>query len=638
MPCPPCFLRPHSLVFALSNYSARQYKRIFMRLHKVTINNFRKLKNCTINFRDTTFLIGPNNAGKSSVFAALDYLHKDKNVTREEYTKTYNQETESYHYEEQIEIVAEYRNVPDAADDWAGFRGRVLDCQDPLHGENSRSIIYKKVWSITETRPKFFILEHHKRPKAEFSACKKPVDLIGAAFTEELLSAHFGEDNLNKGLTTAAIREKLSDLTEYWEVDRTVPPEWVENPGGIPGNILSKLPRIVVIPAESGAAELTSPGGALHGLLGELFHKVRESSENYTEAQRLLNLLAEELDPTDEATDFGRLIQNLNSMAHNIFPDSSIHVTASLDQPEKAIKPQFTVEMQSNVRTAVNYQGHGMIRATVFQLLRYVHEIVNQQADVPRTTIFCFEEPEIYLHPAAANQMRDVLYDLSGLNCQIVATTHSPYMINLGSDKSLSLTKFSFTQENFTTCKSFNLEDAFINLQANEQQNLKMLLKTDDYISRMFFAKKSIFIEGDTEEVVIRETIKRLSTADKSRVVGNCEFLRARGKSVLISVAKYLNALDMNYIIMHDRDGNTPGALVMNEPILSETGADRRIMIEECIEDMLGYPAPEREKPFEAYAHIQSNWGANFSDLPPTWKRTFITICAPYIDHLGVVN
>ncbi|MCZ5656791.1 AAA family ATPase [Escherichia coli] len=31
-----------------------------------------------------------------------------------------------------------------------------------------------------------------------------------------------------------------------------------------------------------------------------------------------------------------------------------------------------------------------------------------------RSLIIGFEEPEIYLHPSAANQMRDLIYELSG--------------------------------------------------------------------------------------------------------------------------------------------------------------------------------------------------------------------------------
>ncbi len=34
-----------------------------------------------------------------------------------------------------------------------------------------------------------------------------------------------------------------------------------------------------------------------------------------------------------------------------------------------------------------------------------------------------------------------------------------------------------------------------------------MLLKMDDYLARVFFAKNILIIEGDTEEIVLRETI-----------------------------------------------------------------------------------------------------------------------------------
>ncbi|MGY8899239.1 MAG: AAA family ATPase [Paraglaciecola sp.] len=605
-----------------------------MRLHEVKIKNFRKLKDCTVTFRDSTFLIGPNNAGKSSVFAALDQLHKGSNVSREDYSKHYTDE-DGYKYEDEIEIIAEYHNLPDEAKDWIGFKGRIINTDNPVTGETNNSIIYKKVWSISQSKPKFYMKEYPRERESAYESAKKVSDLIGSDFTEEFLKVFFGENNFDKNLSTKAIKEKLPDLPQFWNIQTQEDTTWVENPGGIPGNVLSKLPRVVVIPAESCISELTSSGGALHSLLGDLFEQVREKSSNYEQAQRFLNDLARELNPNDSDTDFGRLITELNGMAHNLFPESSVHVSASLDKPEKAIKPQFNVEMESNVKTAVNYQGHGMIRATAFQLLRFVQEFINQNAEHPRSTIFCFEEPEIYLHPAAANQMRDSLYDLAGPNCQIVATTHSPYMVNLGSDKSLSLTKFNFDENNFSTTCSFNLETAFNELQADEKQNLKMLLKVDDYISRMFFTKKCIFVEGDTEEVVIRETIKRLPKDDKARVIGNCEFLRARGKAVLISIAKYLNALDVNYIFMHDRDAGTEKAESMNAPILEQTGKSRRIMIEECIEDLLGYSAPAREKPYTAFEHIESSWGDTFESIPEDWKNVFIRLCTPYIDHLA---
>lgn len=605
-----------------------------MRLHRLTVKNFRKLKECTITFKDTTFLIGANNAGKSSVFHALNALHGDKQLLREDFSKTYNESDDDYKYASEIEIIAEYQNVHAEANRWRGFKGRVVDSEEPIEGETGNSVIYRKVWSLDSKTPKASLLEYPKTPKDIHSKLVKVKELIDNGFNREEILEVFNESDLDKKISAAPIQKKLVELRGYWDFHTDQEAVWVENPGGIAGNVLSRLPKVVIIPAESCINELTSKGGALHQTLEDLFTSVRERSPHYIEAQKHLNELAKELNPKDGDTDFGQLMTDLNVMVSNLFPESAVHVLADLNQPDKVIKPEFQVELESNVKTDVSYQGHGMIRATAFQLLRFVRDFLNKNVDIKRSSIFCFEEPELFLHPAAANQMRDILYDLAGENCQIVATTHSPYMIDLGSNKSVSLTKFKLIDGGLTNTNTFNLESAFTDLEADERQNLKMLLKVDDYISRMFFSNKAIFVEGDTEEVVVRETIKRLSKEDKALVIGNCEFLRARGKSVLISIGKYLNALDVEYMFMHDRDKGTDKAESFNAPIAEVTGEHRRIMINECIEDLLGYQAPTYDKPYKAHSHIEDKWGNDLDSIPNDWKVTFIRLCSPYLDHL----
>ena len=51
-----------------------------MRLKKIQIQNFRKLKDVEINLGDATFLIGANNAGKSSTLDVIEYLVTDKKL------------------------------------------------------------------------------------------------------------------------------------------------------------------------------------------------------------------------------------------------------------------------------------------------------------------------------------------------------------------------------------------------------------------------------------------------------------------------------------------------------------------------------------------------------------------------------
>ena len=48
--------------------------------------------------------------------------------------------------------------------------------------------------------------------------------------------------------------------------------------------------------------------------------------------------------------------------------------------------------------------------------------------------------------------------------------------------------------------------------------------------------------------------------------------------------------------VMHDRDANTPGATKFNEPISNALNDDAKLyLLEECIEDMLGYNPPSNE-------------------------------------------
>ena len=189
-----------------------------MRLHELHINNYRKLKNCCIKFRDTTFLIGPNNAGKSSVFSALKHLHKNTPLDREDHSKEYNGEEESYTYADEVEIIAEYHNVPTAAHGWLGFKGRVLNSAVQLEGETGNSIVYKKVWSLNQNKPKIFMKEHPRTRNALYAEATKVSDLVGSDYSESFLKDHFGESNFEKNLTIAATKSKFLDLTECWDV------------------------------------------------------------------------------------------------------------------------------------------------------------------------------------------------------------------------------------------------------------------------------------------------------------------------------------------------------------------------------------------------------------------------------------
>ena len=363
--------------------------------------------------------------------------------------------------------------------------------------------------------------------------------------------------------------------------------------------------------------------------MNELFNEVREKSENYKLAQEYLNKLAKELDPSDENTEISKMIGELNSIISDVFPHTGISAAANLSDADKVIKPAFDIQMNSNVATPSNLQGTGLIRSTVFALLRYKALRDNKKdTALERQLIIGFEEPEIYLHPNAINKMRDTIYSLADTgNNQIVCTTHSPYMIDLSKKPKQTLNSLALITSQVGECEAltvmstpFNITKEFLDLQEDEKKYIKMLLRVEDAIAKCFFVKKVLIVEGDTEQVVLSETISKLPKEIQNEIMSEWYILRARGKAAIIPLIKYLKAMQIDIYVMHDKDENTPGAVIFNEPIRRVLDDDSHLFVlENCVEDVLGYPAPTANKPYKAYCFIKEKW-SEWKDVNIEWK------------------
>lgn len=608
-----------------------------MKLHRFKIEGFHRHFNTEIMVSDATFLIGENNLGKSSVLSALDYLLSDKKrMVESEFFCIILPDGTQQRIVERVVLTAEFRNLPDCCETWFGFKGRVLSYEiPPDSNETGKKIVYRKTFELGKDCI-VELLECKRSLKPEFEKCTNLNEFISAGLNEEnSKELSFAQLERDKKLTQKQVTELQDSVSDLFNFD---PDEetWVPNPGGIPGNVLVKLPKFLLIPAKDKIEEFGN-SGTLVKTLNELFSDIRDASQNYKEAQKHLILLAQELDPTDSDSEVGKMMTELNKIMGGVFPHTGICAEAQLSDPNTAIKPQFKISMYSNIETSVELQGTGMIRAAVFALLRYRNMKDNQKEESTkkpiRPLLIGFEEPEIYLHPNAAQKMRDTIYDLaSSEHNQIISTTHSPYMIDLSKKPKQVLNSFSTGTWEMTLVSGaynvevvkvnpFNVSDAFRALQGEEKDYVKMLLKIDDYIAKVFFAEKVLIVEGDTEDIVLRESIRRMPEIVRADICSRWQIIKARGKAVIISLVKYLKAMGINPFVIHDEDKGVEKAEVFNKPILEAIGDDkRRLMMSNCIEDVLGYSAPKTDKPYHAYKFISNSWGDRWGSVSPTWR------------------
>ena len=584
-----------------------------MILYRLKIQNFRKLNNVELIFGDTTFLIGSNNAGKSSTLEAIELFLTNLKLDPKDHSR-YFDENVGYEVEDTSEIIieGEFRDVSEAILGERGFYRERLKKYIKDDGTDGYSFIYRvRLGADGKTHREMRMYTYTL--KDDFSDCEKPQDFIDKGIE----AAVFEGMELNKKIKPAQWPELYETHNELFAVESNE--EWFENPGGIATIVLSKLPDYLRIGTDVETGEIDSKTGALQIILNRLFTTVRDRSANYQAAHAALEALGREMDPTDLETDFGHMMQDLNHVVESVFPKTKINVGANLSNAD-VLRPTFDITMQSNVVTPVASQGTGMIRSAIFALLRYAKQ--RETVEAPdKGLIIGFEEPELFLHPNAAENMRNIIYELSGEQTQVVCTTHSPYMIDIKKKKKMVLNSFNIAEHQYTSVFCFNHSEEFKKLHEDDKTRVKMIQKVDDYVSRVFFAQKVILVEGDTEDIVFKKTVEVMPEEARKIISDKYQIIKAVGKATMISFIKYLRAMNVDLFVVHDRDQGVEGAEVMNQPILDALDGDnaKRLMMEECIEDELGYSVKKHDKPYHAYENVK-NW-MTWNDVPENWKN-----------------
>ncbi|MBO0719621.1 MAG: AAA family ATPase [Blastocatellia bacterium] len=574
-----------------------------MRLKQLDIENFRRIQKTSIHFAPSTFIVGPNNTAKSSVIAALDAL---LSLEREKLTQIDIHERPDGSRAEKTTITAYFSNIPPDVAAGRGFRGRVVDDQ----------YVYRKTLTIDSTKPKIETRQFRSAVKAKYQNVKSVGDLLAAGISAELIKEALGPIKPEEKL----VKDWYKSFPDTLKFDTTSPPEWVENPGGIPQNVLSRLPRLIHIPALTEAKEIESDDRryALGECLSLLFEDLMAANPLADEIQGKLNELEKQMNPADDDSLIFLLVQSINRIIGEVFPKCGIAIEPSLQDLLEILKPKYDIKVFSNIRTGAMRQGTGLIRTCAFAMLRYHAKLKLSKDLQTRPVVVAFEEPELFLHPSAANLLRDTIYSL-GASDQIVCTTHSPWMIDLSQDPQ-SITRMRLTENEVSEAVNYGVSSALGKLPQDDRTRVKMLQMFDDELSRVFFAERVVIVEGDSEILAIKQTLRVLPEEERKLVSARFQVVKARGKASIISLVKYLRELQIDVRVMHDGDFGVAGAERFNAPIAAALGDSRRLVVlNPNLEHTMGYPPPKSDKPYLAFLKAGS-WSKP-TDVPEAWRE-----------------
>lgn len=197
-------------------------------------------------------------------------------------------------------------------------------------------------------------------------------------------------------------------------------------------------------------------------------------------------------------------------------------------------------------------------------------------------------------------------------------------MIDLRQDTQ-SITRMAIGPEERAEACNYGVSSELGKLAADDKTRVKLIQTFDDELSRVFFAEKVLVVEGDSELAAIRQTLRLLPPEQRKRIQAQFQIVKARGKASIISLVKYLKALQLDVTVMHDGDQGTAGAEVFNAPIAAALNKPERLFVlAPNLETALGYAPPGGDKPYHAFVRT-SQW-ANANDVPQVWRTVIAGI------------
>lgn len=506
-----------------------------MRIQSVHIRNFRKLKNCHIEFGEkATVFVGANNSGKTSAISAIVWFLKNtEKFTLKEFTATnwelINKLGEKWLEEESIDDTLlsphEWDDIVPSMDVW-------IQVED---GEQYR--VNHLIPSLSTWEGKIVGVRGQYVPKdvatlyLDFKRAKIKAKVLES--TEEYAKASSPElypHNLCDFLGKGSNLRKYFDV-KYYIIDPALDPIDEDTVQKTPdeeldNNPLDKLIRVDTILA---SRDFSDPEGQTDNDIDTLskqfqqYYKSRRLEEEDLSLDDLV--LIGGITRANETYDeklrrtFENPVGELKNINYPGFQNPTIKIRSKI-QIEEAIKHdsavQFAIHGMDDLTLPEKYNGLGY-RNLISIYLKLIDfregwlRSLSEEKDIEPIHIVFVEEPEAHLH-AQAQQVfvkkafealcnNELLKDNPWLRTQLVLSTHSNHVVN-----ELDLNTMRYFRRvldgtnKLPISKVVNLSSTF-GTDKETQQFVTRYIRLTHY--DIFFSDATILVEGPAEKILV---------------------------------------------------------------------------------------------------------------------------------------
>jgi putative ATP-dependent endonuclease of OLD family len=550
-----------------------------MRLTSLRIQNFRSCRDIALQIGGMHALVGANNAGKSTVLRALDFLFNPS-------TKSLNDES-FWNKDTSLEIRVE-AVFSELSEKEKESLKPYLKPDGTFHMARTAKTGTKNDDSDSDSEraeEKIEIGQHYKKPIpepewlqeskingktiAEWWKEKDQLAVDGASFTEGITKKPAVEEWKDKAKEFVAANSDKVPMQDTW----------VDNPTGYAGVLKGILPFFVLVPAVRDVAEESK--GTKSSPFGKLLYAILDTvtEEKRMKIEGMLGEVAKQMNRSggDERVPLiAETEKQLNELLNDFFTGCDLEIEFETPTLEVLLSaPRLYVD--DGFRNVVENKGHGLQRAVIFTILRrYAAHMTSAADGKKRSLILAVEEPELYMHPQAQRTIRQVFRNMVEGSDQVLFSTHSSLLVEVAyfdeiirmetnyeqidGKKTAASTAWQLTMPEMME----DLEARYPSLKGNITDGSMRDRYSHAYNPRRnegFFASKIILVEGLTEEY---------SLPIYADVLPDCAFdpqgisvVECGGKGTMDRLFRIFNELHIPCYILFDYDsGNADSNII----------------------------------------------------------------------------
>lgn len=511
-----------------------------MKITKVEVRNYRLLKDFSIDLEnELSLVVGKNNCGKTSLLSVMDKFLNSSSSSIFSFND-FN-----------LSFVDELRKIieADISEEYI-VEGIVLKLCIDYNKEDNLANISKLMMDLDPDNNKIILQFEYILTLDELKKVKKDF----AEFSKQ-------EKNKTKSLTFFL----KNNYQNYFQLlKKTVDPKDDANFIDIENEKIS-LKDVInykFIKANRDVSNKDSDK-SLSSLSSNIYEKIEANEEHQSKIEEFKDKLHE----TDDSLNgvysgiFQSVIEKVRKFGGIKPDDTKISITSTL-QHKDILKGNTTVLYNHGCdELPENYNGLGYMNLInmIFEIEIKINEFKRGKEETPADINLLFiEEPEAHTHPQMQyifiKNIKDLLIDGVDTNhkLQYIVSTHSSHIV---SESDFDDIKYLKIENNSVVARNLkSLEEEY--KTDGEKQNYKFLKQyLTLHRAELFFADKAIFIEGDTERILLPAMMKKIdqdNETDKPLLSQNISIVETGAYSHIFE--KFIDFIGVKSLIITDID------------------------------------------------------------------------------------